>query len=67
MPTSTSVRLLCPNLKCRTILSVPSNARGKVVRCRLCGTRITIPIEKNEPKPVAEAPTPEQGEAKTEV
>ena len=38
-----AVRIICPNLKCRTILSVPSNARGKSVRCRSCGTRVSVP------------------------
>ncbi|MBB6428521.1 DNA-directed RNA polymerase subunit RPC12/RpoP [Algisphaera agarilytica] len=52
-----AVRLLCPNLKCRTILSVPESARGKTVRCRNCGMRIQVP----EPKPVA--PTPEEADA----
>ncbi len=37
------VRLICPNLKCRTVLSVPGHARGKTVRCRGCGARIRIP------------------------
>lgn len=37
------VRMICPNLKCRTLLSVPSEARGKTVRCRQCGARVRIP------------------------
>lgn len=40
------VRLICPNLRCRTILSVPAAARGKTVRCRLCGTRVAVPMPK---------------------
>ncbi len=40
---SSSVRLICPNLKCRSILSVPQIARGKTVRCRACGMRIGVP------------------------
>jgi DNA-directed RNA polymerase subunit RPC12/RpoP len=39
-----AVRLLCPNLKCRTILSVPISARGKTVRCRSCGMRVVVPV-----------------------
>jgi hypothetical protein len=42
---SEAIRLLCPNLKCRTLLSVPPLARGKAVRCRACGTRIKVPAE----------------------
>lgn len=37
------IRVMCPNLKCRAILSVPSSARGKTVRCRQCGARVRIP------------------------
>lgn len=37
------VRLMCPNLKCRAVLSVPGHARGKTVRCRQCGARVRIP------------------------
>ena len=37
------VRIICPNLKCRAILSVPMSARGKTVRCRQCGTRVRVP------------------------
>ncbi|MEM8739385.1 MAG: hypothetical protein AAGG38_13060 [Planctomycetota bacterium] len=51
---TTAVRLLCPNLKCRTILSVPVTARGKTVRCRSCGMRIQVPAPKSSgPTPVA--------------
>ncbi len=52
------VRLICPNLKCRKILSVPDSARGKKVRCRGCGMRVQIP-QKKEQVPV----TPTQDEA----
>ena len=52
------IRLICPNLKCRKILSVPATARGKTVRCRNCGMRVQVPA--SEPKPVAPAePAPE--------
>jgi len=54
------VRLLCPNLRCKTLLSVPGNARGKIVRCRQCGTRIRIPQQGGSPQTVAApAATPE--------
>lgn len=58
---SSAVRLLCPNLKCRTVLSVPASARGKTVRCRSCGMRILVPQAKPEKQP---APAP--AEADTE-
>ncbi len=50
------IRLICPNLTCRAILSVPAAARGKDVRCRSCGTKLRIP----QAKPV---PAPTEGEA----
>ena len=40
---SSMIRLLCPNLKCRKVLSVPLSARGKTVRCRNCGMRVQVP------------------------
>lgn len=49
------VRLICPNLKCRTILCAPGHARGKMVRCSACGCKVRIP-EQN--KPAAPAPAP---------
>jgi len=38
-----SVQLLCPNLKCRKILSVPSEVRGKLVKCQYCQTMLRVP------------------------
>jgi len=52
------VRLICPNLKCRKILSVPDSARGKKVRCRGCGMRVQIPMK--EAAPVAPAAQPDE-------
>jgi len=46
-----SVRMICPNLRCRSILSVPPVARGKTVRCRQCGMRINVPETGSAPKP----------------
>ena len=37
------IRLMCPNLKCKTVLSVPKEARGRLVRCRNCGATIQVP------------------------
>ncbi len=48
------IRLICPNLTCRTILSVPATARGKDVRCRACGAKVRIPMPKAAPAPVAD-------------
>lgn len=51
------IRMICPNLTCRTILSVPATARGKDVRCRACGTKVRIPMPKPVAAPVAEDKT----------
>ncbi len=40
---SGSIRIMCPTLTCRRVLSVPTTARGKTVRCRNCGTNIRVP------------------------
>jgi len=48
---------MCPNLSCRRVLAVPDHARGKIVRCRECGTNVRIPAPvapaapEGEPKP----------------
>lgn len=38
-----SIRIMCPKLTCKTILAVPVTARGKVVRCKNCGTTLRVP------------------------
>ncbi len=51
-----AVRFICPNLACRSVLSVPSKARGKTVRCRSCGSNIRVPMgEKPKASSVPEA------------
>ena len=59
---NTSIRLMCPNLRCRTLLAVPVTARGKSVRCRLCGTKIKVPTN----KPTAKKPDPAEQEPASE-
>ena len=39
---------MCPNLSCQRILVVPEGARGKVVRCSMCGMNIRIPASKKD-------------------
>ncbi len=46
---SETVRIMCPNLACRRVLAVPESARGKTVRCKNCGTAVTIPAAKTNP------------------
>ncbi len=52
------VRIMCPNLTCRKVLSIPEVARGKTVRCKACGTNIRIPADKPTP-----SKQPDQGNA----
>ncbi len=40
------IRIMCPNLSCKRVLGVPAHARGKLVRCRGCGSNIKIPEAK---------------------
>jgi len=62
---NSSIRIMCPNLRCRTLLAVPITARGKNVRCRLCGTRIQVPTKPTggKPAPVSPESTEQQQEA----
>ncbi len=58
------VRIMCPNLRCRAVLAVPTEARGRLVRCRNCGMSIKIPakgggVTKANPVPEAAPPAEE--------
>jgi RNase P subunit RPR2 len=53
------VRIMCPKLGCQRILAVPVATRGKLVRCRNCGTNIRVPL-----KDASRAPAPDSGENK---
>ena len=61
-PGQNVIRIMCPQLNCQRVLAVPSTARGKLVRCRSCGTTIRIPAAKAKEE-VAAPPQEEQGEA----
>jgi hypothetical protein len=41
-----AIQLLCPNLRCRKLLGVPDEVRGKLVKCQHCQTIFRVP----EPK-----------------
>lgn len=58
MATGGIVRIMCPNLRCRAVLAVPPEARGRLVRCRNCGMNIKIPAKS---EPVKAEPSPEVG------
>jgi len=49
------VQLICPNLRCRKILSVPDEVRGKLVKCQHCQTMFRVPEGRPQPAPGAAA------------
>lgn len=42
------IRIRCPNLLCGRILAIPGHARGKRVKCRSCGTVMSVPAKQKE-------------------
>lgn len=42
-------QLICPNLRCRKILSVPDDVRGKLVKCQHCQTMFRVPDQSKKP------------------
>jgi hypothetical protein len=38
-----ALQMMCPNLRCRKILSVPDTVRGKLVKCQHCQTSFRVP------------------------
>ncbi|MFZ9879980.1 MAG: hypothetical protein ACO3QC_01075 [Phycisphaerales bacterium] len=60
MPGDEVIRIMCPNLGCQRVLAVPSSARGKLVRCRGCGSNIRIPVPRAEGPSAQSAPNPQQ-------
>ena len=43
------VQLICPNLRCRKILAVPDEVRGKLVKCQHCQTMFRVPDPTQKP------------------
>ena len=41
-----SIQLICPSLKCRKLLTVPDDIRGKMVKCQYCQTTFRVPEAK---------------------
>jgi ribosomal protein S27E len=60
VPNDNLIRIMCPNLSCQRILAVPEQARGRIVRCRVCGMNIRIPAGK---APEAQPQKPASDEA----
>ncbi len=42
--------LVCPNLKCKTVLEVDEKMRGQRVRCNKCGQVIIVPKRHTKPR-----------------
>ena len=59
-----TVTVICPNLKCRSILQVPEATRGHSVRCGKCGTAFMVPAGKAAPVPSTAAPAAPEDQKK---
>ena len=38
-----AITFVCPNLKCKAMLTVDDQKRGQKVRCKRCGQVIVVP------------------------
>lgn len=41
-----SIKMVCPNIRCRHLHSFPDEARGQVFKCIKCETRFRIPAKR---------------------
>jgi len=48
-----TLQMICPNLKCRKLLAVPEDVRGKMVKCQYCQRQFRVPESR---KPEASRP-----------
>ena len=53
-----AVQLICPSLRCRKILTVPEEVRGKLVQCQYCQTQFRVPPPKKTPETAGAAEKP---------
>jgi hypothetical protein len=51
------VQVLCPNLRCRKLLSVPDEVRGKLVKCQHCQMMLRVPDGMKKPQGVGAGKT----------
>lgn len=62
-----ALTIICPNLRCRTVLQVPENVRGQKVRCGKCGKNFIVPAASTkgapEPETVVATAVPEAEKA----
>ncbi len=52
---SMAIQLICPVLKCRKLLTVPEDVRGKIVKCQYCQTTFRVPEASKRHPVVADA------------
>lgn len=50
------VQMICPNLRCRKILCVPDEVRGKLVKCQFCQSNFRVPEARKAPVGAAAGP-----------
>jgi hypothetical protein len=62
VPNDNLIRIMCPNLSCQRILAVPEQARGRIVRCRVCGMNIRIPEGKTAVAQPQKPPSGQEGD-----
>ena len=55
-----AITLICPNLRCRSILQVPEHTRGRKVRCGKCGRDFLVPAVSGQPHPHSAEPADEK-------
>ena len=53
-----AVHVICPSLRCRKILTLGDDVRGKLVKCRYCDMEFRVPQLKRTPVMPAESLQP---------
>ena len=53
-----AVHVICPSLRCRKILTMNDDVRGKLVKCRYCDMEFRVPQLKRTPIAPAESLQP---------
>ena len=44
-----AVHVICPSLRCRKILELPDDVRGRAVTCRYCSMEFRVPQIRRRP------------------
>jgi hypothetical protein len=51
------IQMICPNLRCRKLLTVPDETRGKMVKCQHCQTPFRVPEPRKSHATAGDRPT----------